>query len=155
MNEIYGIYSIKMSTHQLKFETLEERFEWNKMREALAKHSCYSNKKKYYPHHMDVWEEERKAIEKSYRDKIALSNSLRLKKQKAKFSENLDKKLAAAEGLLLLSKKKVSGNEKKVSGKEKKVSGKDNHNDLKLKFHQRKSERIATMPVVHYYECDI
>ena len=39
-----------MTTHKLKFETIEERLEWTKMREALDRHSCYTNKNKYYPY---------------------------------------------------------------------------------------------------------
>jgi hypothetical protein len=109
-----------MASYKLQFETIEERLEWNKMRDALAKHASYSNKKKYYPHNMDAWNAERKAIESYYRDKIHTSNMKRLD---------------------ALCKKSTSTRE---TGR-------------KVKFSSvRRSDRIAHLPEVHYYEmCDM
>tara|TARA_Y100000389_G_scaffold122653_1_gene120002 strand:+ start:38 stop:388 length:351 start_codon:yes stop_codon:yes gene_type:complete len=116
-----------MTTHKLKFETIEERLEWTKMREALDRHSCYTNKNKYYPYNMDVWEQERKVIENGYRDKIYESNLNRLKKCHVKPEVHV---------------KSNCGVNSKTEG------------NFNKKIHMRRSSRISHMPEVHYYHAE-
>ena len=59
---------------QLQVNTREERRLWFEMKKILAKHDSYHGKKQYYPFKMDLWENERKQIEKTYRDKIQEEN---------------------------------------------------------------------------------
>ena len=59
---------------QLQVNTREERRLWFEMKKILAKHDSYHSKKQYYPFKMDLWENERKQIEKTYRDKIQEEN---------------------------------------------------------------------------------
>ena len=54
--------------------TSKERLLWFEMKKELANHDSYHSKKQYYPFKMDMWENERKKIEKTHRDKIQEEN---------------------------------------------------------------------------------
>jgi len=99
------------------------------MKKALVDHKKRTIRMKYYPHNMDEWETEHKAIERNYRELIQVIRKERLAKEHEQAVKD------AAEALLMLKK----STEKKAVAKKKRQEKKE----VAKNIVPRKSSRLA------------
>lgn len=81
----------------------EERAYWQEMKSALKQHDTYHVRKQFYPHKMNVWEDEHREIEKSYRTN--LNEMIRKRREFEKEAEKLENEKLAAEALLMMKER--------------------------------------------------
>lgn len=103
------------------------------MNKALKDHNKRTIRMKYYPHNMDEWETEHKAIERNYRELIDIVRQERLTKE---YDQDVKD---AAEALLMLKE----STEKMVVAKKKRTEKKASVKEVATNIVPRKSARLA------------
>ena len=71
----------------------EERILWFEKKKELRTHNAWVNRKKYYPHKMQQWEDEGREIERKYNIQLQKLNEERIvieKEQKKMLQEELE-----------------------------------------------------------------
>ena len=101
------------------------------MKKALADHNRRTVRMKYYPHNMEEWAIEHKAIEKNYRELIGVVLKERLAEEREQNEQD------AAQALLMLK----ASTEKELGAKKKRAEKKAATKNVVVV--PRKSSRIA------------